>query len=87
MKVFLASANAKKIREMERILAEHVPDIHVLGIGDVEGYGEPALARERDKPKSSVDHSRTGNRKTPSGPIPLTLLSAPPKKFCNESPV
>ena len=41
MKVFLASANAKKIREMERILAEHVPDIHVLGIGDVEGYVEP----------------------------------------------
>jgi XTP/dITP diphosphohydrolase len=41
VKVFLASANARKIREMERILAEHVPDIHVLGIGDVEGYVEP----------------------------------------------
>jgi mycofactocin radical SAM maturase len=53
----------------------------------VQGYGEPALARERDKPKSSVDHSRSGKRKTPSGPIPLTLLSVPPKKFCNESPV
>ena len=24
----------------------------------VEGYGVPALARERVKPKSSVDHSR-----------------------------
>ena len=23
----------------------------------VQGYGEPALALERDKPKSSVDHS------------------------------
>ncbi len=52
----------------------------------VQGYGEPALARERDKPKPSIDHSRNGGR-TPKGPIPLTLLSAPPKKFCNESPV
>lgn len=53
----------------------------------VQGYGEPALALERDKPKSSVDHSRAGGRNKPKGPIPLTLLSAPPKKFCNESPV
>ena len=41
MKVFLASGNAKKIGEMQRILAEHVPDIEVLGIGDIEGYVEP----------------------------------------------
>ncbi len=41
MRIFLASANAKKILEMQRILAEHVPDIQVLGIGDVEGYVEP----------------------------------------------
>ncbi len=41
MKVFLASGNAKKILEMQRILAEHVPDIEVLGIHDVEGYVEP----------------------------------------------
>ncbi|MBB2989854.1 mycofactocin radical SAM maturase [Mycolicibacterium iranicum] len=63
----------------------------------VQGYGEPALAMERDKPKSSVDHSRSGGRNKPQGPIPLTLLTtrprppvgagAPPKKFCNESPV
>ncbi len=39
--VFLASANAKKILEMQRILAQHVPDIEVLGIADVEGYVEP----------------------------------------------
>ncbi|WP_396935871.1 mycofactocin radical SAM maturase, partial [Mycolicibacterium sp.] len=50
----------------------------------VQGYGEPALALERDKPKPSVDHSRSGARK---GPIPLKLLTVPPKKFCNESPV
>ncbi|NYE35191.1 XTP/dITP diphosphohydrolase [Nocardioides cavernae] len=41
MKVFLASANAKKILEMQRILAEHVPDVEVLGIADVDGYVEP----------------------------------------------
>jgi XTP/dITP diphosphohydrolase len=41
VKVFLASANPKKILEMQRILAEHVADIEVLGIGDVDGYVEP----------------------------------------------
>ena len=41
MKIFLASANTKKILEMQRILAEHVPGIQVLGIADVEGYVEP----------------------------------------------
>lgn len=41
MKVFLASGNPKKIGEMQRILAEHVPDVEVLGIHDVEGYVEP----------------------------------------------
>ena len=41
MRVFLASGNAKKIGEMQRILAEHVPDIEVLGIADVDGYAEP----------------------------------------------
>ncbi|HEX5919804.1 MAG TPA: RdgB/HAM1 family non-canonical purine NTP pyrophosphatase [Nocardioides sp.] len=41
MKIFLASANSKKILEMQRILAEHVPGIEVLGIADVEGYVEP----------------------------------------------
>lgn len=50
----------------------------------VQGFGEPALALERDKPKPSGDHSRTGTRK--NAPVMLTL-SAPPKKFCNESPV
>jgi mycofactocin radical SAM maturase len=54
----------------------------------VVGHGEPALARERDKPRPSGDHSRSGGRK---GPIPLKLLtmppSKPPKAYCNESPV
>jgi mycofactocin radical SAM maturase len=66
----------------------------------VEGYGAPALARERDKPKSSVDHSRRGYR-PPGGqggaPVMLTLSTnalksdvaakAAPKRPCNESPV
>jgi XTP/dITP diphosphohydrolase len=41
-RVFLASRNAKKLAEMQRILAEHVPDIEVLGIDDVDHYEEPA---------------------------------------------
>ncbi len=41
MKIFLASRNRKKIEEMERILREHLPDIEVVGIDDVEGYDEP----------------------------------------------
>ena len=40
--VFLASRNAKKLAEMQRILAEHVPDITVLGLDDVAPYDEPA---------------------------------------------
>ena len=41
-RVFLASRNAKKITEMRRILAEHVPGIEVLGLDDVAAYDEPA---------------------------------------------
>ncbi|HSV38665.1 MAG TPA: RdgB/HAM1 family non-canonical purine NTP pyrophosphatase [Nocardioidaceae bacterium] len=40
--VFLASRNAKKLAEMQRILAEHLPDIRVLGLDDVTAYDEPA---------------------------------------------
>jgi XTP/dITP diphosphohydrolase len=40
--VFLASRNAKKLAEMQRILAEHVPDVQVLGLDDVTHYEEPA---------------------------------------------
>jgi len=41
-KVFLASRNAKKLAEMQRILAEHVPGVLVLGLDDVTSYAEPA---------------------------------------------
>jgi XTP/dITP diphosphohydrolase len=41
-RVFLASRNAKKLVEMHRILSAYVPDVEVLGLDDVEHYGEPA---------------------------------------------
>ena len=40
--VFLASRNAKKLAEMRRILAQHVPGVEVLGLDDVTPYDEPA---------------------------------------------
>ena len=41
-RVFLASRNTGKIAEMQRILAEHVPGVEVLGLDDVPAYPEPA---------------------------------------------
>jgi len=41
MKVFVASRNAKKIEEMERILAPLVPGVQVVGLDDVAFYDEP----------------------------------------------
>jgi XTP/dITP diphosphohydrolase len=43
--VFLASRNAKKLAEMERILAEHLADVEVLGLDDVPAYDEPVEDR------------------------------------------
>jgi XTP/dITP diphosphohydrolase len=40
--VLLASRNAKKLAEMQRILAVHLPDVVVLGLDDVAPYEEPA---------------------------------------------
>ncbi|MFC5177656.1 RdgB/HAM1 family non-canonical purine NTP pyrophosphatase [Nocardioides taihuensis] len=41
MQVFLASRNAKKLAEMQRILGEHAPDVVVVGLDDVPAYDEP----------------------------------------------
>ena len=41
MRLFLASRNAKKLAEMQRILREHLPGAEVLGLDDVAGYAEP----------------------------------------------
>ena len=40
-RVFLASRNAKKLDEMQRILAQHLPGVQVLGLDDVAPYDEP----------------------------------------------
>jgi XTP/dITP diphosphohydrolase len=40
--VFLASRNAKKLVEMQRILEQFVPGVEVLGLDDVASYDEPA---------------------------------------------
>ena len=39
--VFLASRNAKKLAEMQRILAEQAPSVVVLGLDDAPAYDEP----------------------------------------------
>jgi len=39
--VFLASRNAKKLAEMQRILEPLVPGVRVLGLDDVAPYDEP----------------------------------------------
>ena len=39
--IFLASRNAKKLGEMQRILGEVVPGLTVLGLDDVPPYDEP----------------------------------------------
>jgi len=41
LEVFLASRNAKKLAEMERILRDHLPSAEVLGLDDVAAYDEP----------------------------------------------
>ena len=41
MRVFLASRNAKKLAEMQRILGEVVPGLEVVGLDDVPAYDEP----------------------------------------------
>lgn len=56
----------------------------------VQGYGESLLAAERDVPSSSQDHSRpfpAGTKRSASASVPLTLLSAPPAKICDENPL
>ena len=46
----------------------------------VRGYGAAALSSGRDVPRPSGDHSRRA-------PVPLTLMTRPPIRACNESPV
>jgi XTP/dITP diphosphohydrolase len=39
--IHLASRNAKKLEEMQRILDEHLPGIRIVGLDDVPAYDEP----------------------------------------------
>ena len=39
--VLVASRNAKKLAEMERILRERLPEVTVVGLDDVPAYDEP----------------------------------------------
>ena len=41
VEIFLASRNAKKLAEMQRILGAVVPGLRVLGLDDVPSYDEP----------------------------------------------
>lgn len=43
--LLLASNNAKKLAELQRILAPPAPDVRVLGLGDVSAYDEPVEGR------------------------------------------
>jgi XTP/dITP diphosphohydrolase len=62
-RVFLASRNAKKLEEMERILREHAPDVDVVGLDDVAAYDEPV----EDQPTfegNALLKARAGARET-----------------------
>jgi XTP/dITP diphosphohydrolase len=63
-RIHLASRNAKKLAEMQRILREHAPDLEVVGLDDVAAYDEPV----EDQPtfagnallKARAGHAATG---------------------------
>jgi len=64
LRVHLASRNPGKLAEMERILAEHLPDVEVVGLDAVPSYDEPV----EDAPdfvgnariKARAGHAATG---------------------------
>ncbi len=64
LRVFLASRNAKKLAEMQRILGEALPGVVVVGLDDVAHYEEPV----EDRPdfagnallKARAGHGETG---------------------------
>ncbi len=43
--LLVASRNAEKVAELERLLHEHAPDVTVLGLVDVAAYDEPVEDR------------------------------------------
>ena len=69
MKLILASRNKKKIREVEAILANHFPGIHILSlddvgyVGDIEENGETYEENALTKAHTAVE---AGNRQYPA---------------------
>ena len=61
--VFLASRNAKKLDEMQRILGAALPDLTVLGLDDVVEYAEP-VEDEPDFEGNALLKARAGHRAT-----------------------
>lgn len=62
-RIFLASRNPKKLGEMQRILAEHVPDVVVVGLDDVPAYDEP-VEDQPDFEGNALLKARAGARVT-----------------------
>lgn len=67
-RVFLASRNRKKLAEMERILAPHVPGVRVLGLDDLAELGADEYAEPvEDRPDfvgNAALKARTGLQAT-----------------------
>ena len=61
--IFLASRNAKKLAEMQRILGEALPDLTVLGLDDVVEYAEP-VEDQPDFEGNALLKARAGHRAT-----------------------
>ncbi len=64
LELFLASRNAKKLAEMERILRQHLTSVAVLGLDDVAPYDEPV----EDQPTfegNALLKARAGPGRTP----------------------
>ncbi|MCW2753665.1 MAG: purine phosphatase [Marmoricola sp.] len=57
--IFLASRNAKKIAEMQRILRETLPGLRVLGLDDAAPYDEP-VEDEADFAGNALLKARAG---------------------------
>jgi XTP/dITP diphosphohydrolase len=63
VRVFLASRNAKKLAEMQRILGEAMSEITVLGLDDVVEYAEP-VEDQPDFAGNALVKARAGHRAT-----------------------
>lgn len=61
--VFLASRNAKKLEEMQRILDPAMPGTRVLGLDDVVAYAEP-VEDQPDFDGNALLKARAGHRAT-----------------------